>query len=392
VALLDGWIAVLKGECVSVRHHVAFIVNNYPPHVGGVERHVASLARELVRQGHHATVITLANEPGIAQEDGIDVVRLRRWLPVASVFSLPFPGTTRNLASKLAGLEVTVISTHTRFFPMSMVGIRLGRRLRLPVVHTEHGSGFVKGVSPVVGIASRLVDLTLGRYVLRTADRVLAVSESVSVFVARLSSATATIFHNAINVAEWTAAAPDFSRATDRLVFMGRLVPGKGWDVLLSAVELMRADSAAPVVTVDILGDGPERSHLERVIAERELGDIVTVHGYVSGTQRAELLSGSVLVNPTTLAEGFQTSLVEALAAGSRVVTFDVPGAQLLADDGAPIAIVKGNTALALSSAIRDELVSPRPLYDPEKLQRWDWASRSLDYVAVLDEVVGPRE
>src|SRR5690606_19242323 len=108
--------------------------------------------------------------------------------------SFPLPGLTRRLARALAADGVGVVSTHTRFFPMSFVGIRLARRLGVPAMHTEHGSDFVRGVAGPIALASRLVDRTAGRYVLRRADVVLAVSEEVRRFVRRLAGVDSRVF------------------------------------------------------------------------------------------------------------------------------------------------------------------------------------------------------
>ena len=53
--------------------HIAFVVNNYPPRVGGVEKHVGALAARLVGLGHRVTVFTLSDEPGVSVEDGVRV-------------------------------------------------------------------------------------------------------------------------------------------------------------------------------------------------------------------------------------------------------------------------------------------------------------------------------
>lgn len=380
-----------------MRQHVAFVINNYPPHAGGVERHVQSLARQLVARGSRVTVVTLDDAPGVAVEDGVAVFRLQRWLPIASVLAFPLPGTTRRLRKLLRQRGVTAVSVHTRFFPMSFVGLRAARSIGVPVVHTEHGSGFVRGVSPLIALASRMVDLTLGRFVLRSATAVLAVSESVAAFVARLSGVRAEVFHNAIDVDEWRGTAPESPSISlpapdrtdvSRFVFLGRVVPGKGWDALLRAAEILRDRGMR--FAVDILGDGVDLPRLQVAIRDRGLSELVTARGHVAGPSLLEYLRGAILVNPTTLAEGFQTSLLEALAAGGRVVTFDVPGAALLRADGAPVIIVDRAEPEPLAEAMATMAADPLPLYASDRLDSWGWAARGADYLRVVDRVTQP--
>lgn len=350
-----------------------------------MERHVKSLATHLIADGHRVTVVTLGGGPGETVTDGIRVIRLGDWLRVGDVLSFPLPGATARILRMLEGAGVTAVSTHTRFFPMTVVGVRVARRLGVAVVHTEHGSGFVRGVNPLVGLASRLVDLTAGRWALRRAEIVLAVSEQVADFVARLAGVGARLFYNAVDVEVWRAAA---THPRARLVYVGRLVPGKGWRELLAAAVALRA-RPGPRFEVALYGDGPEAGDLADEVRRLELGDLVTHHGQVGREVLAEGVAGAVLVNPTTLAEGFQTSILEVIAAGGRVVTYDVAGAGVLAADGAPVRVVPA-TEDALVGAIIAELETPSPAYPGVRLARWGWGSRAQEYAAVLAEVSVP--
>lgn len=365
--------------------HVAFVVNNYPPHLGGVERHVSQLATELVKLGARATVITLGEEDSDTVEEGVRVVRLPRGWGVGDVLSFPSPRTVRRVERLLREARPTAISTHTRFFPMSWVGLRAGAALGIPVVHTEHGSAFVRGVSAPIAIASRLVDLTLGRWMLRRSDMVLAVSDGVAAFVRRLAGVDARVFHNAVDLTVWrdTARAP---RAA--IAFVGRLVPGKGWPEFLEVAERLGEHGVA--ATAEIFGDGPGRADLAAALASRGLGDRVQARGQVAAAELARALSGAVLVNPSTLAEGFQTSLIESVCAGGRVVTYEVGGARLLADDGAPVTVA-ARSVDALTAAVERELARPSAPYPEARRRRWGWPSRAAEYLRIAEEAVGER-
>ena len=53
----------------------------YPPLIGGTERHVQTLARELVRRGHHVAVATLEHKgsPAFEEDEGVRVYRIGGW-------------------------------------------------------------------------------------------------------------------------------------------------------------------------------------------------------------------------------------------------------------------------------------------------------------------------
>ncbi len=357
---------------------IAFVVNNYPPKTGGVETHVHSLARRLRSSGHEILVITLADVAGASSEDGIEVIRMREHLRVGDVLGFPSPGTTRRIARLLKERRIDAVSVHTRFFPMTWIGLRAGRRAGTAVVHTEHGSDHVVSPSALISMASCMVDRTLGRHVLRAADEVLGVSESVTAFVRRLSGREARVFYNAIDASPRPATSERFPRA-DRLVFVGRLVAGKGADVFVDLVAELAAEN--PGLESVMLGDGPDRAGIEERIRRAGLEARIAVRGRVCAEEVRRELRGAILVNPTTLAEGFQTTLLEALDVDGRVATYDVPGARLLREQGYPVMIAERRDLGALLEAVD---AARNADAGDARLHGWYWEDRADEYVETL--------
>lgn len=365
----------------------AFVVNNYPPRTGGVELHVQALALELVCTGHEAVVVTLGADTGWRDDDGISVLTLPERFRVLDILGFPRLGTRRRLTKLLRERGIDVVSVHTRFFPMSYVGMRAARAADIPIVHTEHGSDHVASDSVLIRIASRLVDLTVGRAVLRRADQVLGVSEAVVAFVRRLAGVDAEVFYNAISpgiVAE--------EAVTDRsahLVFVGRIVPGKGWEDYLEAIAALRADGEE--VSSEMLGDGVDMPRLRERVAALGLEDVVDIRGRVPQTAVRAALRGATLVNPTRLAEGFQTTLLEAIAERGRVVTYSVPGAEELKRQGAPVRVVSEKNSDALHAQLTRMLTEPPELATEDFIEAWTWPARAEQYLDICVRVTPPR-
>ena len=250
---------------------IAFIVNSYPPRLGGLESHIYHLSVSLAQLVHEVFVLTISDKPGHRQEEGVDIRTDRRHFPVADIISFPALGATRAIAHFLREHHIDVVSVHTRFFPMSFVGVRSAHKAGIPVIHTEHGSGFVASSSPIIAPASRAVDVTMGRYVLRHADRVLGVSEQAAAFASRLGGVHADVFYNAI-----TPPQPHAEPIEDRhrhLVFVGRMVPGKGWDTFIEAVAQLRAQGQE--VTGELLGAGADLDAAREMITAKGLDGVV---------------------------------------------------------------------------------------------------------------------
>lgn len=155
----------------------------------------------------------------------------------------------------------------------------------------------------------------------------------------------------------------DRSPVESRFLFVGRLVEKKGADLLLEA--LARISATHHGVTLDIIGDGPERPELERRAHALGLSQRVNFLG-VANTSfvMASLQSATALVLPCRIAkdgdrDGVPVVLMEAMAAGVPVVTSDLEGVDELVRDQItgftfPVGDVAQLTA-RLNSVLEDE-------------------------------------
>lgn len=116
----------------------------------------------------------------------------------------------------------------------------------------------------------------------------------------------------------------------NRIVFAGQIVRGKGVDVLLESLALVRA----PFECV-ILGDGNHREYCEALSARLGLQDRVKFAGYVPAADVAECYQTAALaVFSSVWPEPFGLSGLEALRHGLPVVAFDVGGVREWLEDG----------------------------------------------------------
>jgi glycosyltransferase involved in cell wall biosynthesis len=139
----------------------------------------------------------------------------------------------------------------------------------------------------------------------------------------------------------------------DRVLFMGRLIHQKGVaDLLLAAAKL-------DGVPVDIAGDGPLRSQLER--QAHELGIDATFHGFVGGQRKWELFREAALLcvpsrDHDGLSEGAPLVIEEARAVGLPVVAYSTGGIPELCRDSREATLVEPGDAVALAHAMREQL------------------------------------
>jgi glycosyltransferase involved in cell wall biosynthesis len=107
-----------------------------------------------------------------------------------------------------------------------------------------------------------------------------------------------------------------------------------------------------------ILGEGEERRALEVLIREHGLTDDVALPGFRDDA--IAYMAGSALFVLSSAWEGLPTVLIEALAAGTRVVSTDCPsGPREILQDGRLGALVPVGDAAALARAMNDALERP---------------------------------
>ncbi len=113
--------------------------------------------------------------------------------------------------------------------------------------------------------------------------------------------------------------APTKTGPASQLVSIGRLVPQKGFDMLLQAMQRIHAHS--PETTLTIYGEGPERGALETLRRDLGLEGVVNLPG---NTPEVGLWAkNSEIVLATSRFEGFHNVVAEAAVSGIPIVSFD---------------------------------------------------------------------
>jgi glycosyltransferase involved in cell wall biosynthesis len=168
-----------------------------------------------------------------------------------------------------------------------------------------------------------------------------------------------------------------------KLIAAGRLEPQKGFDLLLEAFASVAAKQQD--WTLDIFGRGTRRESLEQSVVDLGLAGRVRIN---APTDRLgeRMRDASVFVLSSRY-EGFPIVLLEAMAAGLAVVSFDCPtGPSEIVADGTTGLLVPAEDVAALAAALdrvitdeslRRRLAAAAPTavlpYSLEKVgRRWD--------------------
>lgn len=388
--------------------HVLQLTDFYRPVIGGLERHVETLSRELIRYGHTVTIVTLQTGDDPAEEilDGVRVIRIRGWsgsLPVlhadaARPFhpTVPDPGAMAALRRVIQQERPAVVHSHSwiqySYFPLHRgprgpahvvtlhdYGVACAKRTLQHVTRRaalsaagpagpRHPSrpcsgprlakclacapeqyGVLKGAAITTGLrASRLLHGRADCYI--AISRAIADASRAALPGRSEIVVVPTIVPNGLPELARSTPRPGFLPPEDGyLMFAGALGPHKGVDVLLEARRRMR--NRPPLVLI-----GTPRADTPRI----DDPEVVLARNVPSAQVMASWLRASAAVVPSVWSEPLGQVAVEAMLVGRAVVASDVGGLRDVVQHGVTGLVVPPGDPGALAAALDNLLDDPQ--------------------------------
>ncbi len=334
---IGGVAAPHRRETSSMRPlAVALVASSFAPDIGGVESHVAHVARGLLDRGHSVEVWTVdrGGHSSVSRVDGVGVRYLPTPLPARSVSALArfagrVPRAWREWVRGYRSLHPDVVHIHC-FGPNGVYADGLRRRFGGPQILTSHGETLADDRG-VYG-RSALLRRSLTRAI-RSAAAVTAPSEFVLADLRRgYGLIGGAVIPNGVDPT--IRADPDAPLPAARgsyLLAVGRLGRMKGFDLLIDAFSRADVDGSIRLV---IVGDGPERESLVSSAERAGLGERVVFTGAMTTQSVANAMSGAIAVVVPSRAEAFGIVALEAWRAGVPVVMTSRGGATDFMTDG----------------------------------------------------------
>jgi glycosyltransferase involved in cell wall biosynthesis len=365
--------------CVEDRPtmRVALIAHQYPPAVGGVERHVAELAAGFMARGIGVEVVTCdptLRLPTHAVEDGVLVHRFPTVADDAVFFVSPLLGLwlLRNAR------RFSLLHAHSYHTPLALQALVAARVARRPFVLTPHyhgtGHSFARRA---LHIPYRVV----GRAIVRRSRPLICVSRAEQALLQRHfgQDLKTVIAPNGVDVDEILHAQPlDTGRRNKVILTAGRLEHYKRVERVVEAMQHLPEDHELVV-----LGTGPAQAAIIERARQLGLSDRVHLLGHVPTPLLHGWFRTADVFVTLSRHEAFGITLLEAGVAGAGVVASDIPAHREVAEYLAPgaVTLVPGDApleelAVAIGRAGRRDVV----LEDVSRVPTWaDTVEGTLD-------------
>lgn len=343
----------------------------YPPTiVGGLGQHVYDLSRSLAARGAAVTVVTLfrggPSRPGVDGQEGVEVIRVPLVDPAGEGFwdfalalgRALFAGGVEAFAGRRFGV------VHCHDWMTLDAGLALRERFGTPLVATIHatergrqGGGLTAPIQHWIDDAERDLGALADRIIVCSRAMRREVEHELAIPRRRIVVVPNGVDPERVEPPERRPRPRGFRADRAWVLFVGRLVPEKGVDVLLRAWPGVTREH--PAAELAILGSGPYQTDLEAEAEAIGVADRVHFFGFTGQAERNRWLrAAKVAVFPSRY-EPFGIAALEAMVAGVPVVASATGGMADYLLPGENALAVRPGDVEALSRAISALLANP---------------------------------
>jgi D-inositol-3-phosphate glycosyltransferase len=311
---------------------------------GGLNVYVRELARELGARGHLVDVFTRRGDPDASEAVGLGPGARVVHVDAGPAAEIEKDALAAHVDAFVAGVrrfaereELRYDVLHSHYWLSGVVAERLKASWRAPHVAMFHTLGEVKNRSR---ISEREPDgrIEAERTIAREAERVVVASRDEQQLLTQLYGARASniaVVPCGVNLDLFHPIEKEDARRQlglsddDRiLLFVGRIEPLKGVDILLGAAAQLEAESDCFVLVIggDNSARGGELAHLRHLASELGIAEQVNFVGAVDHERLPLFYSAADVCVVPSFYESFGLVALEAMACGTPVVASRVGG------------------------------------------------------------------
>jgi glycosyltransferase involved in cell wall biosynthesis len=397
---------------VNAKYNILFVVHGYKPayRIGGPIHSVSSLAETLVSNGHKVIVFTTDSN----QDEKLDVVKntpvivdgVEVWyfetqnIFQKKIFKL-FPYFSKSIGYLYSPImkfhlneimpKIDFVHTHLPFIYPTYIASKIANLYNKPLYYHQRGVLSERALS--YRSYKKFIYLFLfEKTIIRNASCLIALTNYEFEIFKKYShkNQQISIIPNGVNVENFYTDKTLFKNykideTKTVILFLGRLHPSKGADLLLTAFIKAHTQND----NLRLIMAGPDEYGLvedfRKEIIDNNFEDIVIFPGMVQGDEKKRLLARADLFVLPSLSEGFSMAILEALASSTPVLIS--PECNFNEVESVNAGVVVLNNAEQISARIV-ELTS-----DLDKLKRMgnngkDFVKRFYNWKTIADQLI----
>ena len=358
---------------------------------GGVVSHISQLSLQLERMGHTVKIIAPATAPN-ANALGLDnLIPVGRPVPVPSGGSIARISLSvwreRRVKAILREEAFDVIHLHEPLAPvLPPTVLQVSNTVNVGTFHAFHGRAWQY-------LLSR-------RFLRRWFDRLdgrIAVSQPALSYISRFFPGEYTVIPNGVDADFYSAPIPPFDAFNDgklNILYVGRMEKRKGLKYLLGAFSRLKWDY--PELRLIVAGPGNPGKECYRLMAERNLQDVVFVGAVSEDAKRRYYRTADIFCAPAIGKESFGIVLCEAMASGKPIVASNIDGFNGVMTDGQEGLMVPPKNEEALALALEKLIKEPdmrrqMGVTGLETVQKYRWDRLANDVVRCYEDAAAHR-
>jgi len=372
---------------------ILMISHEYPPIGGGGANACMYLGRGLKNKGHEVTLVT-ANYQGmdaVSEENGIQIFRVnskRKYKDHCSFGEmLSFLAKARPVAEKLQKQEKFDICIVFFGIPSGVLGWYLKKKYKLPYV-IRFGGGDVPGFQERFTIIYKIIAPVI-RSIWKNAEARIANSEGLRKMAYDFCDKYPfTVVPNGVNVDTYRMREDIKTEEKVKILFVSRLIERKGLQFIIPEMDRILS-STSKKVHFDIVGDGPYREELERMVVQYKMEDSVTFLGHKEKEEIALYYQIADLFILPSKKEGMPNVVLEAMASGLPIIMTPCEGSKELIDGNGIVTEIESFADCIIKYINDDEMRRDAAQKSRKRaLELFSWEKTVDDYERIIKRSV----
>lgn len=318
--------------------------------------------------GTFASSITKRSTVSYTQEDGIRVLRVGVAPPLPFFRAISYAYCFRWVRKAMNTFQIdpkefAVIHSHAMFMG-GLIGHKLSKKNKIPLVHTEHTSGLIFNPKQYTK-----KDISITRKAYSHCHKVLFVShfalKHTLANIALKSKDTFVVLPNVVNPSFFSSPILPLSKATSfRFLVIGNFIPIKNHQLLLEAFRLVQNE--LPTIGLSIAGNGPLEQELRALSESLKLENVNWLPRLNRAAVKEEMAVHQAILS-TSNVETFGLTIAEAQAMGKPVVVTDSGGVRDIVTQNTGIVTECSPEAFAKGLI---HMIQSLDSYDPETIRQ----------------------